>query len=235
MQNGVNHSLAALRGWIILGKDQFKADRAKAWSEELDKSLADLKRYSTNWTDQKNVERLNIIEKKLNDFKVYQQEIEDIAQTSDNTPALKILLDEAAPKAAIMIFNITRLIDLEAEQVATAERKALLGMMADVRGTTGVALANIRAFLLSGDEKFKRQYVNLWAKNTRRFDDLTDNATLLTTEQAKAFALFSSAREKFNPLPPQMFEIREGKAWNIANLWLGTKAAPTASAIMKEL
>ncbi|MCP3999389.1 MAG: hypothetical protein GY727_00545, partial [Gammaproteobacteria bacterium] len=32
-----------------------------------------------------------------------------------------------------------------------------------------------------------------------------------------------------------MFEIREGKAWNIANLWLGTKAAPTASAIMKEL
>ncbi|MCP3999616.1 MAG: hypothetical protein GY727_01755, partial [Gammaproteobacteria bacterium] len=75
----------------------------------------------------------------------------------------------------------------------------------------------------------------LWAKNTRRFDDLTDNATLLTTEQAEAFAIFSSTREKFNPLPAKMFEIRGGKEWNLANLWLGTKAAPTASAIMEQL
>nr|MBC8551776.1 MCP four helix bundle domain-containing protein [Candidatus Brocadiales bacterium] len=235
MQNGVNHSLAALRGWIILGKDQFKVERAKAWSEELDRSLAEMKVYANNWTNPKNVERLNIIEKNLKDFKVYQQEIEDIAQTADNTPAVKILFDEAAPQASIMVSSITRMIDLEADQAATAERKALLGMMADVRGTTGLALANIRAYLLSGDEKFKTTFDKLWAKNIKRFGDLSDNAVLLTPEQAEAFAAFSSARKEFSPLPPKMFEIRGGKAWNLANLWLGTKAAPTAGAIMKEL
>ena len=235
MQNGINHSLAALRGWIILGNDKFKVERAKAWSEELDKSLAKMKIYATNWTNQKNVERLNIIEKNLKDFKVYQQQIEDIAQTVDNTPAVRILLEEAAPRAAVMVSNITKLIDLEAEQAATADRKALLGMMADVRGTTGLALANIRAYLLSGDEKFKTKFDKLWAKNVRRFGDLSDNAVLLTPEQAEAFAVFSSAREEFNPLPTKMFEIRGGKSWNLANLWLGTKAAPTAGAIMKEL
>ena len=178
MQNGVNHSLAALRGWIILGKDKFKDERAKAWSEELDKSLVDMKRYATNWTNPKNIERLNIIEKNLKDFKLYQQQIEDIAQTVDNTPAVKILFEDAAPMASTMVSNITKLIDLEAGQAATADRKALLGMMADVRGTTGLALANIRAYLLSGDEKFKAKFDKLWAKNVRRFGDLSNNAVL---------------------------------------------------------
>ncbi len=438
MQNGVNRSLAALRGWIILGDDQFKTERANAWSEDLDKSFADMKIYATNWTNQEYVERLNIIENKLDDFKIYQQEIEDIAQTRDNTPALKILLEEAAPLADILSENITRMIDIEAQydtssllnasklatgviqlskvvsqQVSTARayytknvigklkkesadskaganyheragaialpatfvretsesidkkagyhynlvskyninnkmslddefekhawnslsqdnktpyaefvsvgsgveyryatadmanvkgcvtchnshpgspkhdfklgdlmgilvvstqvtqdpkvarilldlgrdntkssctaesvnkltddviaRRTLLSMMADVRGTTGLALASIRAYLISGDEKFKRQYDNLWAKNTSRFDDLTDNAAFLTTEQAEAFAIFSSTREKFNPLSAKMLEIRGGNEWNLANLWLATKAAPTASAIMEQL
>ena len=235
MKNGINHSLAALRGWIILGNDKFKVGRAKAWSEELDKSLVVMKKYAVNWTNPENVERLNIIEKNLKDFKIYQQEIEDIARTVDNTPAIKILFEDAAPRASAMVSNITKLIDIEAEQAATADRKALLGMMADVRGTTGLALANIRAFLLSGDEKFKTKFDKLWAKNIRRFGDLSNNAVLLSPEQAEAFAAFSSAREEFSPLPAKMFEIRGGKAWNLANLWLGTKAAPTAGAIMKEL
>ena len=72
MKNGINHSLAALRGWIILGNDKFKAERANAWTEELDKSLGEMKVYAANWTNPKNVERLNIIEKNLKNFRVYQ-------------------------------------------------------------------------------------------------------------------------------------------------------------------
>ena len=30
MLNGINHSLAALRGWIILGKDKLKVERNKS-------------------------------------------------------------------------------------------------------------------------------------------------------------------------------------------------------------
>jgi len=39
MLNGINHSLAALRGWMLLGKDKFRAERVKAWSDEIDPSL----------------------------------------------------------------------------------------------------------------------------------------------------------------------------------------------------
>ncbi|HDY64683.1 MAG TPA: hypothetical protein ENH84_00420, partial [Phycisphaerae bacterium] len=235
MLNGINHSLAALRGWMILGKDKFRQERAKSWSEDIDVAFQELERLSLNWTDPANVERLAVIKGKLGQFRQYQQEIEDISQTIDNTPATKILFEQAAPQAVILASRITKMIDLEAKLDATAERKALLGMMADVRGTTGLALANIRAFLLSGDEKFKSKFETLWTKNTRRFADLSAQVDLLTPAQREAFETFSKARKIFDPLPPKMFEIRGSDEWNLANRWLGTKAAPTAFAIKESL
>ncbi len=438
MLNGMNHSLAALRGWIILGKDKFKDERAMAWSQEIEPSIAEMKNYAQGWTNSENVERLNTIEKKMVEFKKYQQEIEDIAQSIDNTPALKILFEEAAPQADSLIRNMTAMVDselqydsssvLNASQIATGAeqlarivsnqittdrayytknvigklkkedpdfksganyhdnvgaialpatfvretseslresdgyrydllskwninkkmglrnefekkawnslsqdprkpyeefvsvgsgveyryatadiagakacvschnthpgsakhdfelndimgilvvtapvtndpaigkillglssnnakeervselsrkllddvlaRKPLLGMIADVRGTMGIALASIRAYLISGNMKFQKQYKAAWDKNTRRFGDLAGNTERLTPEQLAAFKELSNTRETFALLPPKMFEIREGKEWNLANLWLGTKAAPTAFAVKEQL
>lgn len=59
------------------------------------------------------------------------------------------------------------------------KRKSLLGMMADTRGTLGLGLGALRAYLISGDENFKGQFEQLWAKNTRRFGDLSANLDLL--------------------------------------------------------
>ena len=233
--NGMNHSLAALRGWILLGKSGFKAERAKAWKEEIDPSIEFMREVSANWTDPRNIERLEVIMAKLDEFRGYQEEIEEIAQTVDNTPAVKILFEQAAPQAQVLVSKITKMIDLEAREAATSERKALLGMMADVRGTTGLSLASIRAYLLSGDEKFRLGFDKLWAKNTRRFRDLESNVDLLTNEQRAAFDLFRASRATFNPLPPKMFEIRGGSEWNLANAWLGTRAAPRAKLINEHL
>ena len=235
MINGMNHSLAALRGWIILGKDRFKDERNIAWTKEIEVSLKTMTKFSKNWTNPQNVERLNKITSYLNDFKKYQKEIEDIAHKVENQPALKILFKDAAPQADILISNITKIIDLELQQPATVERKALLGMMADVRGTTGVALSNIRAYLLSGDDKFKKLFDKFWKKNIKSFNDLKNNSHLLTKQQKKAFNKFSDAQKIFAPLPSKMFKIRGGNNWNIANLWLGTKAAPIAFKIKEEL
>ena len=231
MLNGTNRALAALRGWMLLGKDGFKTSRVAAWTDDIWPAFDTLKAASKNWTNPKNVERLKEIETILGDFEQRQIEIEDIAQTEDNVPSVKMLLHEAAPQAAVIVSEITRMIDLESELEATAERKALLGMMADVRGTMGLSLANIRVFLLSGDDTFKGKYETLWKKNERRFGDLKSNAHLLSENQAVAFKKMSAAREIFSPLPPKMLEMRAGKDWNVANHWLGTKAAPLGKRI----
>ncbi len=235
MLNGVNHSLAALRGWMLLGKDKFKDERAVAWNDEIGPALEKLDAFSKNWTNPQNLDRLEVIRAKLDEFEAYQKEIEDIAQTIENVPSIKTLFEDAAPQAGIMASKITEIIDLEFKEAGTEERKELLGMMADVRGTTGLALANIRAFLLSGDQVFREKFDGFWAKNTRRFGDLRENSHLLTTEQKAAFTAFSNARNLFDPVPQEMFDSRAGEDWNLANYWLGTKAAPTAFAIKEQL
>ena len=229
--NGINRSLAALRGWMILGKDKFKDERKLAFKEIHD-SYKKLEGYSANWTNPDNVARLKEMKTIIDEFAQAQQEIEDISGTLDDTPATKILVKDAAPRASVMVSEITNIINIEAKLAATKERKALLGMMADVRGTTGLALANIRAFLLTGDQKFEKIYLAFWAKNEKRFADLTKNAGLLNAKQKVSFKNFSNAREEFKGLPPKMFKIRNGKEWKLSNYWLGKKAAPRGAKLV---
>ncbi len=94
-------------------------------------------------------------------------------------------------------------------------------MIEDTRGTIGLSLANIRAFLLAGDQKFWDKFEKLWAKNERRFNDLKNNQKLLTGAQKAAFIELDNARNKFLPLPPRMHKLRSAEDWNIANHWLG--------------
>lgn len=108
-------------------------------------------------------------------------------------------------------------------------------MMADVRGSMGLGLANIRAYLLTGDEKFKAGFDGMWAKNERRFADLGNNSHLFTAEQSAAFEELSKARGEFAPLPPKMFEIRGSNKWNMANFKLVTEAAPRAGKLLNIL
>jgi methyl-accepting chemotaxis protein len=235
MVNGINHALAALRGWMLLGADPFKTERATAWREEIHAPLEQMKKFSKNWTNPENIKDLRRIEELLRQFERYQQEIEDIAQTRGNIPALEMLFSQAAPKASIMSKNITLMIDLEAKLTATPERKALLGMMADVRGTLGLSLANIRAFILSGEESFQEKFNTLWKKNSRRYRDLTNNRYLLSSNQKSAFMAFAQARKAFDPLPPKMFEMRSKPDWNTGYYWLKTKAAPVGKELGKIL
>ena len=235
MLNGINHSLAALRGWMILGKDKFKTERKKAWKNEIEPSLKTLETFAENWTNPKNIERLKTIKSVISEFEKDQQEIENIAQSENNVPAIKMLFTEAAPQATILSSQITRMIDLEKQQPGTPERKDLLGIMADIRGTTGLGLASIRAYLLSGEDRFREEFNTLWDKNSNRFSDLQKAAYLLTSEQQIAFDSYKKARELFVPLPARMFESRQREDWNRANNWLATKAAPRGTKLVTTL
>jgi methyl-accepting chemotaxis protein len=222
--NEVNHSLAALRGWIILGKDKFKDEREKAW-ESLNGNLAKMDQASKNWTNPANVEILSSLKENFVKFKQYQDEIEQVANTQNNTPATKILIKDAAPKVDIMLKSITLLINQELKMPSTKIRKEILGIMADVRGTTARSLANIRAFLLTGDKGFQNRFDKMWAKNIIRVKELKAKKNLLSNSQKIQFNRFFKTREKFKFLPSKMFKIRNSDSWNLANKWLGTKAA----------
>jgi methyl-accepting chemotaxis protein len=123
------------------------------------------------------------------------------------------------------------MIEEELALEATEARKTLLGIMGDVRGSFGLSLANLRAYLVTGDQAARAEFETLWAQNTTRLKALTEHKALLTTAQSGAMMHYAGAQRRFAPLAEQMFTIRGGDEWNLANHWLGTKVAPVVAEV----
>jgi len=225
--NGINFSLAALRGYMILGKDSFKLQREKAW-KDIDLQLAFMTDMSKHWTVAKNIETLEELKAVMGEFKIAQQQVEDISHTADEQPAMKILITEAAPRAEKVVGAITGLIDEEKNQPATPARKALLATFADSRGSFALGLAAIRGYLISGDEKWVKKFNNYWKINSERLETIFENQQLLTAKQQEHFEIYLKKRTEFSSWPKKMFEIRGSNKWNMANYLLGSEAAPRA-------
>ncbi|MCP4185107.1 MAG: HAMP domain-containing protein, partial [Hyphomicrobiales bacterium] len=231
--SSINASLANLRGWMLTGNPVFKEQRAETWNR-IEKIESTMSALSTNWTNAANVVKWREFTVILDEFKQAQAKVEKVARSVDEQPAVKMLINVAAPKATAMSAKITEMINLELSvpEDAQGDRVQFLGMMADVRGTLGLGLANIRAYLLTGDEVFTKKFNKLWAKNSKRFADLAKASNLMSAGQRKAFEVFSQARAEFNSLPEKMFKIRSSDKWNMANYTLVSEAAPRAAKLL---
>ncbi len=236
LENGINLSLAGLRGYMILGDDPekgaaMKKVRQAGW-KDIDDAMAQLHKFSKSWTIPANIKMLKKMQSDIEEFRQAQQEVENISHTVDNIPAFKTLLTEAAPHAKLVLTAITALIDEEATLEATPERKQLLKLMADSRGSFAIGLANIRAYLLSGDTQFQDIFKAKWKLNTTRFNQIAAMTGMMPPSQLTAWNSYKKHRDDFAKYPELMFEQRSAKDWNQANYILATKAAPRAKAIM---
>ncbi|MFK5915753.1 MAG: methyl-accepting chemotaxis protein [Woeseiaceae bacterium] len=236
LENGINLSLSGLRGYMILGKNPKKGEAMKkarlAGWKEIDGAMDQMREFSKVWTNPKNIEKLKEMETYVEVFRQAQEEVEKISHTDEEVPAFKTLLTQAAPRAGKILKAISAMIDEEAVLAATPERKKLLKLMADSRGSFAIGLANIRAYLLSGDIKFQDNFNAKWKVNSARFKQISSMTGVMTSSQRKAWNTYSNTRAEFAKYPPLMFKQRSGKDWNLANYWLSTKAAPQAKAIM---
>ena len=234
MLNGINHSLASLRGWIILGDPKFQTERALAWAEQINPSLKQMHRLAADWTDMENIIRLKSVEKEIDAFKATQQKIEDIARTPENSPAQKILFDKAEPLEKDIVTIVSKMINLEMKNKITSKNKQLIGILANIETTTSLSLERADEFLLSGKAEFKKESQENWKKNVEHMMTLQENKKTLNREQSKNFEKLQRGLNQFGPLLEDIIRIRSGEEWNIANYWVKTQATLVAFRI-KEL
>jgi len=224
-------SLASLRGWLVTGNEGFKTERAAFW-RDIQKRSSEMDRLSAEWTNQQNKTDWQGAKPLLEGMRTAQDKAEAIAHTPDEQPANKILVTEAAPLAKMMLQNATSIINQESLVPSTDARKSLLIDFADLRGSLAMAIGAIRAYLLTGDSEFKKEYEELWLLNQKKFEALSKRRQEMTPEQQKAFDSLVDARLKFSPLPPKMFEIRATDRWNMAQWFLTNEAAPRANKLL---
>jgi methyl-accepting chemotaxis protein len=224
-------SLAALRGWLITGNDAFKVERTVLW-KEIQKRGSEMDRLSGNWTVEQNRQDWKQAKPLLAELRNAQDKAEAIAHTIDEQPAAKILATEAAPLAKLMLQKATSIINEESAIPSTDSRKSLLIGFADMRGSMAMAIGAIRAYLLTADQSFKKEYEELWALNQKKFEALSLRRPEMTPDQQKDFDSLVEARARFAPLPQKMFEIRASDRWNLAQWFLTNEAAPRANKLL---
>ncbi len=234
MLNGVNHSLASLRGWIILGDRKFQTERSIAWEEQINPSLQLMQGLAPNWTDLENKTRLKSIEEEINNFKTAQQKIEDIAQTPENSPAQKILFAQAEPLEKSIVAILYEMIKQEMKDNKSPQNKKLIGILANIETTISLALERADEFLLSGKQEFKKESLENWKKNVENMYVLKKSENNLNKGQAKNLESLQGKLNQFGPLLEEIIRIRSGEEWNLANHWVKIDAAPAAFRI-KEL
>ena len=234
MLNGINHSLASLRGWILLGDPKFQTERALAWAEQINPSLKQMHQLAPHWTDPENKVRLKTIEKEIDDFNKVQQKIEDIARTPENSPAQKILFDQAEPLEKTIVATVSQMIKQNMKGKITPQNKRLVEILANIETTTSLALERADEFLLSGKQEFKKESLENWGKSSASMEALTEHENNFSKEQLKNFESLQGELNQFEPLLKEIIRIRSGEDWNRANYWVKTEAAPLAFRI-KEL
>ncbi|WP_051563701.1 methyl-accepting chemotaxis protein [Enterovibrio calviensis] len=226
----VNRSLAILRGYVVLGNEEFLSKRQTTW-ENIDKQLLVLNRSisSSHVSSDDYIAKIERLKESLSLYRAAQDDIERIANTADEQPAMKIYREQGEPIMIRLVSAINLLTSIERGLPATPERKELLGLFAESSASFSLGLAAARSYLITGEAAFKASFFEKWTTNENHLFSIEDKAHLLTREQAKLFKEYSDYRDQFSPVVMQMFNVRDSEQWNMSQYLLGTKASPLAT------
>ncbi len=231
MDAALNQSLAALRGWVLIGEERFMKERSDSW-QTIRKEQKILFSLSQDWTNPENVKRLSKIAELLDQLEQEQINIEFIAHKPENIRSWYILLHTAIPLATSLVNDITVMIDFAKNREATSERFMIFSEMADFRGSFALSLGDIRAFLLSGDQKFEDSFRLHWGKNEKSYKKLKEWSVHMTAFERGMLDDIKMVRTEFDHLPEQMFSARKSADWNQANFLLKTTAVLTSNELV---
>ncbi|MCP4499312.1 MAG: methyl-accepting chemotaxis protein [Deltaproteobacteria bacterium] len=213
LRGAISASASELQAYLVLGTKEPLEARKAHW-EGIYKELASLQGHAEGWQEpaKQELKDLSVALQKLEEV---QDKVERIAHTPAAQPALEVMINEAAPIAAKILSSLTTLIEEEKRLPADRVRKRLLGEMADTRAFFAVGTSNIRAFLLSGDDKWKQGFDENWKIFDITEKKLQESRYLMSPSQAKILDRVHQLRMEFHPLQEKMFRIRTSADWNL--------------------
>lgn len=227
----VQGSLTALRDWMLTGNETFKHDRADVWTQ-IGANVQQIDTLAASWTDQRDVADWAQIKDLLSGFATAQGKAEELANSVDEQPALKMLNEQGEKLISTILKSVSGMMNEEFAQPATEERKELLIALSDLRNAFSLAQASLRAMVMTGNEQFQKEFDKNWKVTASRLKTLEKMNALFTVGQKSAYKSLVVTHEKFSSLPAQMIEIRKSPSWNLAQEQLNGTVTPQANQIL---
>jgi methyl-accepting chemotaxis protein len=234
----VERSFAALRSYMLLGKDAATATAARGAREaswtEIDRVLAAFTAASERWS-QLERDHLADLTRGARALRSAQDRIEAIAQTADNLPA-SLLLARHEDRLRAMSEAIFAMQFEESDLEASDERKALMVALADCSSSLALGVATLRAHLADGDEASRLEFVDRhWKLNENACRSVDERIDLLTPAQRDNWLVFERGRTEFAVVPESVFAMRARADWNQAQHMLATDGAAALNAVLEPL
>jgi len=234
LNESIQSSIAALRGWVLLGDKSFSEQRLKNW-KDIAKISKKLQVLLTSDEDKKAFQQLN---KLLKQLEAGQASVEAIAHKVENKPATLKYITEILPivkklnkNMAKMIFKESRSTQGSTEIVEVKQSKYLMTTMTELRSTSAQVMGDIRSYLLTGEKKYIKAFKKHWRGNEGAF--VTLSRAELRKKQKKYFGKVGKFRKKFLPVAKAVIDIRSKAGWNIANERLIHEISPIATNVKK--
>ena len=217
---GSQQSLAALRGWILLGQDELKVERKQAWSQKIWPALNQLRLLSQDWDDESQQQQLQQARQMLTELEEAQWWIEDVAHTPGNVPAYLALEEDLAPLSERIFTAISALFDLERQK----EQSENLGVMAEFRGRFTRAYSLLQRAVRSGSVVDETPFLENFAMAKESLQQLSRQESKHTSAQQEQLQVIQFELTAFERFAHSTIQQRRRPDWNLAQHWLKTKA-----------
>lgn len=228
--NGVNRSLAAQRGWILFGSEDFRQERVDAWENEVEPMLEELKKlYRELGLERAEEERL-FYDLRIDIIQLgkLQNEIEAVAHTPQNIPAKKLFDETFRPQLEGMISNSTALL---AAPPSEGEPQAMLVQtVSELRGTLYSMLLHLQDWINQGKQDSWRNFQQAWRESERLLLNI-EPTDLPNPRRQSHWRQLRNTHQSLQTKLEEIYQARVNKAWNLAYFRMVNEAIPLVQRI----
>ena len=228
LRGNVHAALSAHRGYIILGLDELKHDRAAIW-QDIDQQALQLDELIARGDSEPSRQSMSRLTGVLEDFADSQARIVQVAHERANLPATVAFEDRVLPYGRKMQHHLEAILAAEDKLPATADRKQLVQSVGSAEAHLLKVTAALTQYLADGRGDQRAAFEDELAACQRSVDQLLTMTPLLTSSQKVDFDAYLAAREQFINLAGEVVALRASPQWNQAEYLCSGTVTPLAN------
>ena len=233
--SGVQRSLVALEGWVVLGEQRFLDERALAWNQNVRPAMDHIEELSHSWVQSADRTLVARATDLLNELDEAQWWVEDVARSPGNEPARSMYTLDVEPVVDRIKIGITQMINVETGQVGDAERPSLLRPMADFRFALAASQAALVDFVGSGESQAEQSMLSHLDAANMHLQSIDQATETLAPRQLETLAWIEGEFDSYVTLAMAAAAVRKTDQWNRALHMLSHRANPLAREITSTL
>jgi class 3 adenylate cyclase/CHASE3 domain sensor protein len=232
---GIQRSLAGLRGWVALGRREFREERRAAWVEDIEPAIARLHDLSQDWTDAEDQERLAGLDPLLADLKESQWWVEDVAQTEGNESARVILRKKVEPIARKMLSTIGAMIDSGDIRQITDEQNTILAQLSGLQIAHMSSDYMLSNFVILGEGWLEAGFHQNLVVASKALEQIAANAGVLSKYQQSLLVNLQQELPWHAKYAAETIKARSSDRWNAAQYLMTTETVPLSEDVIARL